>query len=82
MYEHYSATGTPTEFKLKASNTGSFGGEEVTLVNPTGITWVSATWNEWEFANSTAYRYYRIYVEAVNFSGYGVIHEIEMMEFN
>jgi len=70
----------PTALQLKASNTGAFGGEEATLVNATSLTWSESTWKEWEFANGTAYRYYRIYAVTMPDPSYGYIPEAEMME--
>ena len=55
---------TPRTFKLKASNTGAFTGEEVTLLEVTDITvnagWNGANWLEWSFTNVNTYTYYRI----------------------
>ncbi|MCP4583754.1 MAG: discoidin domain-containing protein, partial [candidate division Zixibacteria bacterium] len=71
----------PTDFTLKASNTGSFGGEEVTLVNETSLSWSSDTWKDFEFANSTQYTYYRIHVSASPATNGRVqMREVEMME--
>ena len=70
-------------FDLKASNTGAFSGEEVTLLSTSGIDWSGGGWLSWEFTNSTSYRYYRIYVTECGAFGcsFGpIIEEVEMME--
>jgi hypothetical protein len=52
---------TFTVFTLKASNTGAFGGEEVTLLTvSSGVSWGDNEQKDWEFSNDTAYDYYRI----------------------
>lgn len=53
----------PNAFTLKASNTGAFSGEEVTLVTESAsFTWATGAneSREWLFSNSTAYEYYRL----------------------
>jgi hypothetical protein len=76
----------PRDFTLKASNTGAFGGEEVTLltVDQSGNYWANGETKTWTFYCGTAYRYYRINMtdkqEAFGSTREYVIQEIEMME--
>ena len=44
---------------LKASDTGSFSGEETTLMDESELSWVNNEWKEWEFENDNHYLYYR-----------------------
>jgi hypothetical protein len=70
-----------TEIALKASNTGSFSGEEATLLSAAGLSWSgSDEWKEWTFSNVTAYRYYRVYIVSVVSGSYTHVQEFEMME--
>ena len=48
---------SPEDFTIEASNTGSFSGEEVTLLTVIGAFHVENVWEEWEFWNGVAYRY-------------------------
>src|SRR3990167_687887 len=78
-------TRCPRGFTLKASNTGSFTGEEATLltVAETGAYWAQNEQKVWTFSNSTAYTYYRITMtDKQDAFGKGVeyvIGEIELM---
>ena len=56
----------PTDFTIEASDTGAFGGEEDTLDTISGISWTSSEVKTFDFENSTAYRYYRIYVTSTD----------------
>ena len=60
---------TPKNWTIKASNTGAFGGEEVTLDTRTGITYTTNEVKEFTFTNTTAYVYYRMDVTAVDSGG-------------
>jgi len=53
---------TPTDWTLEASNTGSYGGEEVTLDTQSSLSWSSQETKEFTFTNSTAYSYYRLVI--------------------
>jgi regulation of enolase protein 1 (concanavalin A-like superfamily) len=52
----------PTDFTIEASDTGAFSGEEDTLDTISGISWSSGEVKSFDFSNSTAYSYYRIYI--------------------
>ncbi|MCK5062372.1 MAG: discoidin domain-containing protein, partial [Candidatus Aenigmarchaeota archaeon] len=67
----------PTGFTLRASNTGSFSGEEATLLTVSGLTGYG--WHEWNFTNSNTYLYYRIVITTVT-SNNVRIYEVEMIE--
>jgi hypothetical protein len=74
-------TESPKDFTLEASNTGAWGGEEVTLLTVTGLSWTANEWKEWTFSNGTAYQYYRIVITANENNGTeSQICEIEMFE--
>jgi len=72
----------PTSFDLKASATGLFGGEEVTLLSHTSISWASEETKEWWFENETAYRHYRLYHNGNAAGEYATICEIELYQCN
>jgi len=56
----YSYLYPPTDFLIQGSNNDS---DWDTLETVSGISsWAVSTWKEWEFTNTTAYRYYRIYI--------------------
>lgn len=68
----------PSGYTLKGSNTGAFGGEEVTIDTRTGLTF--ANWEKKTFqftAPSTGYRYFRLLFTGSYFK---ILAEIEMME--
>ncbi|MHC4620559.1 MAG: ubiquitin-activating E1 FCCH domain-containing protein [Planctomycetota bacterium] len=68
------------DWTFLASNTGVFGGEEVTLDTQTNQTgWTASEKRSYTFANTTAYRYYRINITAGNHSILR-LNEMEMME--
>lgn len=69
---------TPSQFTVLASNTGAFGGEEVTLMTEAGCTWSQNEWKEWSWSNPTAYRYYRVNVTETAHGTYTDINEMEM----
>ncbi len=72
---------SPKDFTLQGSNTGAWGGEQVTLDTRSGITWASASQVQaFTLDNSTAYRYYRINITAVGPGGWNVgSGEVEFM---
>ena len=81
-YQITSVTGeetrAPKNWTLQASNTGSFGGEEVTLDTQTDITWTSnQETKKWNFTNDTAYVHYRIALTANNGGSYYQLAEVE-----
>lgn len=50
----------PTGFTIKGSSTGSFSGEETTLVDETGLTWTNGEWKEFTSSDDTTeFTYYR-----------------------
>ena len=51
-----------------------------TLDTQTDINWASGEWKDFTFSNSTAYRYYRLYITASN-GAYLQVFELEMMEY-
>jgi len=72
----------PTSFDLKASITGAFGGEEVTLLSHTSISWIANETKEWWFENETAYRHWRLYHNGNAAEEYATICEIELYQCN
>jgi hypothetical protein len=70
---------SPVGLRLKASNTGSFGGEEVTLLNVSGLSWAASEWKEWEFSNGTEYIYYRLYMDKGSSDDWLILIESEWM---
>lgn len=72
----------PTSYDLKASITGEFGGEEVTLLSHTSISWSSDETKEWWFENGTAYRHYRLYHNGNAAGEYATICELELYQCN
>ena len=82
MYSSQNDTTNPAKFTLKASNTGSFGGEEVTLLTVTSVPgWGVSEWKEWTFANTASYTYYRVTVTEAQVPATPVrLMEMEMQE--
>jgi len=72
----------PTSYDLKASATGEFGGEEVTLLSHTSISWSSDETKTWWFENGTAYRHWRLYVNGNAAGEYATICELELYQCN
>lgn len=73
---------TPKDWTIKASNTGVFGGEEVTLDTVTDETgWASDEVRTFTFSNATQYSYYRLDVSANNGdASYVALYEMELIE--
>jgi hypothetical protein len=69
----------PKDWTFKASATGAFTGEEVTLDTQTAITFTAGETKTYSFSNNTAYLYYRIVVTATGNGGTLLITEMEMM---
>jgi len=71
-----SEANAPSQWKLKASNTGAFAGEEVELDSQSGQSFSSNEKKEYSFSNANKYLYYRItfYIP----SAYIAVAEIEM----
>jgi hypothetical protein len=69
---------SPGDFTLKASDTGVFGGEEVTLLSQTGITWGVSEIKQWDLGNSTPYKYYRLNTTATENGTWVEIFEMEL----
>ena len=63
---------------VKASNTGSFGGEETTIDTIDIVAWTTPAWNVFDFDNSSSFTYYRIYFNDPYSGAWLVISEIEM----
>lgn len=79
MYQSY-VNYMPTTVTVKASTTGVWAGEEVTLFTQSGIVWVSSEVKKYfQFENANSYRYYRIYGV---YPDWEMIQEIEMMELD
>jgi len=72
------------DFRLLASNTGDFTGEEVTLVDNDNDIWATYSWKEFTFENDTEYLYYRIKVDDSTDPGsyWSMIAEVELMEYS
>ena len=85
MRSSSNASDSPEEFTFKASNTGAFSGEEVTLLDEVVPTWTDSEWKTFDFSNGTAYTYYRVHVTlrqgGPQDNGRCQLSEIEMMEF-
>jgi len=72
------ATEGPKDFLFQGSNNDS---DWTTLDTQTGITWsAEAETKTFTFSNTNAYRYYRVYITAVQSGDYCSCHEIEMFE--
>ena len=82
MYSSQNDTTNPAKFTLKASNTGSFVGEEVTLLTVTSVPgWGVSEWKEWTFANTASYTYFRVTVTEAQVPATPVrLMEMEMQE--
>lgn len=61
---------------IKASNTGAFGGEEVTLTSALSTSGGEGTTS---FSNSTAYRYYRIELTAFASGASSIVYSCELI---
>jgi hypothetical protein len=72
------STQAPIGFRFKASSSGSFGGEEVTHVNVSSLSWSNNEWKEWQFSNTTAYTYWRLYMDKSS-SDWIALNESEWM---
>lgn len=70
----------PTSFHIYGSNTGAFSGEETEILDWTGSSWASFTWNDWEFENAATFTYYRIVFHSYAGGSYFEIRECEMLE--
>ena len=71
----------PKDFSLKASNTGSFGGEEVTLDTQTNQNFTASETKSYSYSNSTSYIYYRLDItDNANGSGTTELEEFELFE--
>ena len=75
-------TRAPKDWTFEASNTGAWGGEEVTLDTVTGETgWTSGVPRKFSFANTTAYSYYRLVMTDNNGNGsYYCVIELTLHE--
>lgn len=69
---------SPKDFTIKASNTGAFAGEEITLATLTGELYAEGESRVFSFANNTAYLYYRVNVTAAG-SGNVAIGRLEFI---
>jgi len=79
---YHDGSQAPENFTFKASNTGAFSGEETTLLTVTNNTWTGLyNFKTWDFANITAYKYYRVITTSNDSTAWFSIAEIEMMEF-
>ena len=67
----------PTDFVLQGSNNDS---SWTDLYTKTGETWTDAGPKFYQFANATAYRYYRLYVTATLGASYTSVKELQIME--
>lgn len=68
----------PKDWQFQGSDNGSDWDVLDTRTNETD--WGQAEWRAYTFSNTTAYRYYRVDVIAVNGGSYTSLAEIEMME--
>ena len=58
---NYTTAAAPVNWTIQASNTGSFGGEQVTLHTVTGASWsVHSELKQYTFSNTTPYIFYRM----------------------
>ena len=65
-HPEFKAEEMPTAFTLKASATGAYAGEEVTLSTQSGLTWSLGQQRTFNFVNASSYKYYRITPTANN----------------
>jgi hypothetical protein len=72
-------TRDPNEYKILASNTGAFGGEEVELRHGWTRDWIDGQQRGYAFENANAYTYYRIFYLPDPFVPTAGAVEIEMM---
>jgi len=71
----------PKDYSIKASNTGSFSGEEITLDTQTSQSFTASETKSYSFANSTSYIYYRLDItDNAGGSGSTEIDELEFFE--
>lgn len=75
----------PTDWTLQASNTGAYGGEQITLLTVTDDDeWSTSQKKEWTFSNANSYTYYRFVITEWKHGGAGgdylVVGEFEGME--
>lgn len=54
----------PTSFTVKGSTTGTFGGEEVTLLTKTGVVWTARETKILDLTTTGSFRYYRLSMTA------------------
>lgn len=81
LTSYNSSANFPKDFTLKASNTGAFGGEEVTLLTVTGAAYLQDHQQQaWPVTNSTAYKYYRVAITAIQSGAYAQLAAITMHE--
>jgi hypothetical protein len=74
-----SSLGDSPNVRLKASNSGLFSGEEVVLDSQLSLSY-STSKITFSFSNTTAYKYYRIYIEQTIYSTWGVsLAEMELL---
>jgi hypothetical protein len=72
------SNGVPKDFKLQGSNDDSIWTD---LDSQTNQSWADDTPKEYTFSNSTAYRYYRLYITNSFGGTYVQIKELEIMEY-
>jgi len=73
----------PVDWTVLGSNTGSFGGEEVTLDTQTGQSFTQNEKKTYSFSNSASYTYYRLHItNTETVQTYSTIGEWELMEIN
>lgn len=80
---HYIYYNAPTDWTLQASNTGAFGGEQVTLLTVADDdTWSASQKKEFTFSNANSYTYYRFVITEWVLEGgtHLVVGEFEGME--
>ena len=69
----------PKDWTLKGSNTGAFGGEEVTVDTQTGVTWSADGEKVFDCSgNTTAYNYYRLNITDNGGGSRIAINEVRM----
>jgi hypothetical protein len=82
FYDYESTGNMFSQVVIKASNTGSFSGEEATIfTSSSGLTWGPYEWKVFDFDNEDSFLFYRLYFTSSDpYPGFLLIPEIEMME--
>lgn len=70
----------PKDFILEGSNTGAFSGEQTALYTATGQIFSNGEKKSYSFSAVETYRYYRLYITAINGGAYVLLGQMELFE--